>query len=38
MQGSTYEKSYKKSIFKKQNKFNLYKIKKKITDESYISF
>jgi hypothetical protein len=37
MQGYTYKKSYKKIILKK-NKLNLYKIKKKITDESYSPF
>jgi hypothetical protein len=37
MQGCTYEKSYKKLILKK-NKFNVYKIKKKITNESYLPF
>jgi hypothetical protein len=35
MQGYTYEKSYKKINIKK-NKFNLYKINKKITYESYL--
>ena len=38
MQGYTYENFYKKSIFKKQKTINLYKIKKKITNEPYLPF